>query len=113
MSMKNHGRLKPTGKTPDSSTRPVWQSYQSHLIAKQEELATRMMNLSLRIIFVRTSNISLHAIKSFYMGPTALNPLQRKECCALLSPCAGFGSANVRFNGKHGNHYTTENDLPK
>jgi hypothetical protein len=32
---------------------------------------------------------------------------------ALKNPVvsAGFESANLRFNGKHDNHYTTENDL--
>jgi hypothetical protein len=36
------------GKTPDSSTTALWQSYQqSHLVAKQEELSKEIMNLAL------------------------------------------------------------------
>jgi hypothetical protein len=45
------------------------------------------------------------------MGPTALLPLLRKLCCGFLSLSAGFEPANLGFNGKHDNYYTTENDL--
>jgi hypothetical protein len=36
------------GKTPDSSTRALWQSYQqSHLVANQEDVVKEMMDLAL------------------------------------------------------------------
>jgi hypothetical protein len=39
------------GKTPDSFTRPIWQSYQpSNLVAKQEELAKKIIIFALRNI---------------------------------------------------------------
>jgi hypothetical protein len=48
MSMENNVRMILTGKTADSSTRALWQSYwQSHLLAEQEELTKEMMNLAL------------------------------------------------------------------
>jgi hypothetical protein len=38
--MENNGGMISTRETPDLSTRALWQSYQqSHLVAKQEELA--------------------------------------------------------------------------
>jgi hypothetical protein len=40
---KNHGGMTSTGKTTDSSTRALWQSYQnSHLVAKHKELAKKI-----------------------------------------------------------------------
>jgi len=67
--MENHGGMISTGETPDSSTRALWKSYQqSHLVAKQEELAKEMMNLALRSIFVHTSKGSLTCRKIFRHG---------------------------------------------
>jgi hypothetical protein len=39
-----------SGKTPDLSNRALWQSYQQHPVAKQEELAKEIMNSALRSI---------------------------------------------------------------
>jgi hypothetical protein len=40
--MENHSGIISAGKTPDSSTRALWQSYQqSQLVSKQEELDER------------------------------------------------------------------------
>jgi hypothetical protein len=37
-------------KTPDSSTRTLWQSYQqSHVVAEQDELVMEIMNLAYEI----------------------------------------------------------------
>jgi hypothetical protein len=44
------------------------------------------------------------------MEHTTLLPLRTKECCGFLSPSAAFEPANLRSNGKHANHYTTEDD---
>jgi hypothetical protein len=55
-------KLYQKGKTPDSSTRALWEFYQrSHLVANQDELAREMMNLNLalRIIVIHTSKGSL------------------------------------------------------
>jgi hypothetical protein len=43
------------GESPVSSARALWQSYQqSHVVAKQEELAMEMINLALQSMFVHT-----------------------------------------------------------
>jgi hypothetical protein len=48
--MGNHGGIISTGKTPDSSTRVYWQSYQQNrLVSKQEELSKEMMNLAYEV----------------------------------------------------------------
>jgi hypothetical protein len=49
------------------------------------------------------------------MGPTALLPLRKSRATDFISHkspylSAGFEPANLRSNGKHDNHYTTEND---
>jgi hypothetical protein len=63
------------GKASDSSTTAIWQSYQqSHLVAKQEDLAKEIMNLTLRSTFVHISKVYSHTVKSYWMGPTALLP---------------------------------------
>jgi hypothetical protein len=46
MSMVNHDGRTPTEKTPDLSTRALWQSYQPSSGSKQEEWAKGMMNLA-------------------------------------------------------------------
>jgi hypothetical protein len=62
------------GKTPELSTRALWQSYQqSYLVAIQEELTKEIINFSLQSI-------------SYNMGLTALLSLWRKACCGFLSP---------------------------
>jgi hypothetical protein len=50
------------------------------------------------------------------MGPTALLPLRRRrpaDFTALRSssPSTGFEPTNLGSNGKHTNHYTTEDEL--
>jgi hypothetical protein len=56
MSIQNRGGMISTGETSISSTRAVWQSYQSsHLVADQEELGEVNDELGLRNIFVQTS----------------------------------------------------------
>jgi hypothetical protein len=46
--MENYGGMILMGKTPDLSTRALWQScQQSHLVVKKEELAKEMMNFTL------------------------------------------------------------------
>jgi hypothetical protein len=51
MSMENHIGMIWQGKTPDSSTGALWQSYRKiYLVAKQEKLVNEMMNFALRSI---------------------------------------------------------------
>jgi hypothetical protein len=57
--MENHGGMISTGETPDSSTRFSVKPTSSHLVAKQEELAKKIMNLVLRSIFIHISNCCL------------------------------------------------------
>jgi hypothetical protein len=53
MGMDNHGGIIPTGETPTSSTRALWKSCQhSYLVAKQEALAKKIMNLALQTISI-------------------------------------------------------------
>jgi hypothetical protein len=45
--MENNGGMIFTGENPDLPTRALWKSYKhSYLVAKQEDLAKEMMNLS-------------------------------------------------------------------
>jgi hypothetical protein len=61
-------------KTPDSSTRALWHSYQQSG-SKQEEWVKGMKILSCKVfLFILTSDF-LHAVKSYDMGPPALLPL--------------------------------------
>jgi hypothetical protein len=41
---------------------------------------------------------------------TALLPLRRKSCYGFLSLSSGTEPVNTGRNGKHDNHYNTEND---
>jgi hypothetical protein len=50
MNMENHGRITSARKSPYSSARALWQSYQQGLlVANQEELAKKVMNLAYEI----------------------------------------------------------------
>jgi hypothetical protein len=114
MSMKNHGGMISTGKTPDSSIRGLWQSYQqSRLGANQEELGEWNGKFGLQSIFVHTSKryficckISRHGADDFTYPP--------KECVLrTLTPLKihHFNRVWTRkswVNSKHSNHYTTE-----
>jgi hypothetical protein len=58
---------------------------------------------------------SLICRKSYDIGPTALLPSERSRATdfmALMNPSllAGSEPANLGSNGKHDNHYTTEDD---
>jgi hypothetical protein len=77
-------------KTPDSSTRAIWQSYQQSSGSTQEELVKEMMNLILRNVFVYTRKSLLRAAKSYDMGPLVLLVLRRKACCGFLLPLNKF-----------------------
>jgi hypothetical protein len=65
---------------------------------KQEERAKGIMNLDLRNIFVRTSNVIsfLHSAKSYDIGHPALLPIRRKACCGFLSPLKTIALAGVK-----------------
>jgi hypothetical protein len=61
-------------KTPDSSARALWQSYQQSSSIKPKERAKWIMNLALHNFFVRTCKWFLHAVKSYDMRPPDLLP---------------------------------------
>jgi hypothetical protein len=103
-------------KYSDSSTRALWQScQQSHLVAKQKELAKKM-NSSLRIICVHTLKVFLkrrkilrHEVDGFIYPPKERVLrifVSLKKSIALCR----FEPANLRSNGKHANDYTTDDD---
>jgi hypothetical protein len=72
-------------KTPDSSTRSLWQSYlQIHLVSKQEDLA-KEMNFVVRIISFILRRFFLTWRKINDVGPTALLPLRWKACYGFIS----------------------------
>jgi hypothetical protein len=74
------------GKTPDSSTRALWKSYQhSNLVAKEEELANKLIHLPSELSSFILWRDFEHSLKSHDMGPTPLLSL-RKECLGFLSP---------------------------
>jgi hypothetical protein len=96
------------GKTSESSTRELWQSYeQSNLVAKQEEREKKIMNV---IFHIWKCSLTCHKI--LWQGPNALRtpPLLDKMLIALRnpSPSAGFEPAKLGWNGKRANHCTTE-----
>jgi hypothetical protein len=105
------------GKAHDSSTRALWQSLQkTHLVAKQEELMKEIIRLALQSITVCTSKRSLtchkvlrHGTDSFTSPP---NEVVLRVFIVLKnsSPTARFKPANLGSNGRHANHYTTEDD---
>jgi hypothetical protein len=117
MSMDNHGGIMPTGETPNSSTRALWKScQQSYLVAKQEELAKKIMNLALQSISIYTfkgsltnRNILLHGADGF-TSPPKEGVLQIFITHKNPSLSAGFEPVNLGSNGKNDNHYTTEDD---
>jgi hypothetical protein len=94
---------------PEISGNPM----SSHLVAKQK-LAKEIMNLALQSIFVHTSKVSSTCCKIFQHGATGFtSPLMGSVLwtfIALKHPSfsAGFEPANPGSNGKHVNHYTTE-----
>jgi hypothetical protein len=69
-----------TGETPDSPTRALWKSYQqSSLVAMQEELAKKIMNLALRSIYFVVRTVFLHAAKSYDMGAQGFTSLPKER----------------------------------
>jgi hypothetical protein len=73
-------------KIPDSSTRALWQSYKQLPSSKAggsgEGNKFYLTNFASFIV----RRVLLHAVKSYGMGPPALLPLRKKECCRFLSP---------------------------
>jgi hypothetical protein len=62
--------------------------------------------------------VFLTCLKIYDMGPTALFSFRRKSFYGFLSPfkitssSAGSELANLKSNGKHANHETTERGVP-
>jgi hypothetical protein len=95
-------------KAPDSSTRPIWKSYQqSYPVAKQEELAKEIMTLAIRSIFFHTSKGSLTFRKILRHGTDGFNSLPKEGVLLIFialknsSASTIFEPANLGYNGKH------------
>jgi hypothetical protein len=58
--------------------RDIWQ--------KAGGMGERNDNLPCEVFLFIVASVSLHAIKSYHMGPPALFPFRRNMCCGLLSP---------------------------
>jgi hypothetical protein len=58
----------------------------SHLVAKQEELAKKMIHFAFAKYLFHTSNGSLTCRKILRHGADGFIPLRRKACCGFLSP---------------------------
>jgi hypothetical protein len=117
MSMDNQGEIISAGKTPDSSTTALRQSYQqSHLVAKQEDLGEGNKDLAARSIFVHTSNgfLTFHKILRHeadgFTSPPKEVVLRIFMATRNPSLSAGNEPANLGFNDKHAIRYTTEDD---
>jgi hypothetical protein len=100
-------------KTPDSSTRAIWQSYQQSPTSKQEKWEKEMIQLALRSIFVHTSqvvyvpyNLTTRDFRLYFssVGRCAANFYRPYK--AIVS--AEFKRANLGSNDKHPNHCTTD-----
>jgi hypothetical protein len=102
-------------KTPDSSTRALWQSYQdSCLVASRRNLVKGMMNMTLQSIFVHTSKWFFACLKilqhevSGYTSPVKEGMLQ--IFISLKNPLPWLGLNPWTFGPVAStlNHYTTE-----
>jgi hypothetical protein len=76
------------------------------------------MNLDLGSIFVHASKGSLTCRKVSRCGTDGFTSSPKEGVLRIFialehpSPSAGSESVSLRSNGKHVNHYTTENDYP-
>jgi hypothetical protein len=89
-------------------------STSSHILAEQKEREKGNW-FGLTMYLAHTSKGLKHAVKCYGMGPATLHTLRRQECCGFLSlknpsSSAGIEPANLRSNGIHASHYTTEDD---
>jgi hypothetical protein len=108
------------GRTPDSSTRAFWQSYQqSNPVAKQEELdeGNDEFGLAKQPIFVHTSKEFLICRMILRHGADGFTSVPKGSVLRIFialknpSSSAGFEPANLGSNGMHANNYTTEDDF--
>jgi hypothetical protein len=75
------------GKTPDSSTRALWQSYQqNHLVARQEILDERNAEFSRQIIFVHTCKWFFACRKILRHGADSFNSPLKEVVRGFLTP---------------------------
>jgi hypothetical protein len=78
-------------KTPDSSTRVRWQSYQqSHIAENREELTKEMMNLALRSIFIHTPQESLTCCKILHRSDGFASPSKGRRAADFYRPRPGL-----------------------
>jgi hypothetical protein len=105
-------------RTPDLSTRALWQSYQYSNLEASRRRGLREWRIWPRkvILSILASDI-LHTLKSYDIGPPALLSFRRKVCCGFVWPLkstasAGFKPANLGSSASTLSCYTTEATRP-
>jgi hypothetical protein len=91
---------------PELSRNPT----SSHLAAKQKEL-TKKMNPSLRSIVVHTSKGSITCRLILRHGADGCSSLPNEVVLRIVIALGRVEPVNLGSNGKHANHYTTEDDF--
>jgi hypothetical protein len=110
MSKKIRVGIMSTGEIPDLSIRAHWQF-------SAGEQARKMINLTLRSIFVHTSKGSLTCRKSIRQGVDGFTSPSKEGVLRIFnalknpSSSARFEPAYLGSNGKNANHYTIEEDF--
>jgi hypothetical protein len=112
MNVENHGGMISTGENFDSITRAL-AILPADTVAKQEELTKKIMNLVFEVSSFILRRDFLTCRKILRRRADGFTSLQREACfVALKNPSlsAKFEPSNYGSNGKHANHYTTEDD---
>jgi hypothetical protein len=96
-------------KTPDSSTRALWKSYQhSHLVASMSNGRREWWIWSCQVCFIFASIFTCRKI--LWYGASAITSPPKIGVLRILSPLksnASSGFVPATF-GSHGKHYTTK-----
>jgi hypothetical protein len=80
-----------TWRSPDSSTRTLWQSYhQSHLVVKLEDLTEEMTNVALRISLFILKRVLWHTVKYYDMRRWIYFPSKERRAADLYRPQLGL-----------------------
>jgi hypothetical protein len=115
MNMENHKGMTLTGeKSWSIHHRVLWKPYQqSHLVANQKELDEGVDEYNLLSISDHISKLHCKCRKTLRHVADDCTSLPKKGVLRFLSPlkihCLGMVyPANLEFNDKHANHYTTE-----
>jgi hypothetical protein len=114
--MQNYGGMILTGQLLIRTSKLYENPTSRQLVAKEEKLAKEIMNLILRSTFSHTSKGSLACSKILRHEAEGFTSAKKEGVLRIFmafknaSPSSGFEPANLRYNGKHANHCTTEGD---